>query len=181
MNELELAVLRGVLESQTFEDAEGFIPYERIRDVLTSGQKFTREEKRLIWLNADVRETYFLVRTDLDRETQWALDDAGYTTPVRLLAAAGEEDVTYLPGNGYTVTVFRDLLPSGMRWSISLQLDERLRDLLFPNTLVSLVDNGGLTWVSGIPDETGQLGSMWSQKEEPPLERFAKHGIRIGI
>ncbi|MCY1294507.1 hypothetical protein D9M70_438050 [compost metagenome] len=161
--------------------AEGIVTHERIRQALTTGPGFTEDERRLLWFSPDVRETYFDVRGRLDREIQDQLHLAGYGEELRMRAASGSGDVHTIIGKGYALTVFHDHIGGADEWSLSLQLDDAFKSRLFPLTAIRLFDSGGLTWLRGIPDEVGHIGSIWEEPAEIPLERAARYGLFIGV
>lgn len=180
MDNLELVVLAAALENQT-DPPPGFITEERMREALTKGPSFTREERRLLWLSPDVREIYFEVRDMMDREQQDALYLAGYGRPLSLRAASGMSDVETIEGKGYVLTIFHDRIGDQEEWSLSLQLDEDFRSRLKPGTMVRFYDSGGVTWVKGLPDEVGQIGGLWPYIHETPMNRAANYQLYLGI
>lgn len=180
MNQLELAVLSAVLEHQTGEDIVGIITEERLHEALTTGPEFSAEERRLLWFSPDVRETYFTVRESLDREMRDDLVVNGYGHEQRLRTASSSTDVEFIEGQGYRLSIFRDLIGDQTEWTLSLQLEETFRSRLFARTVVRFYDSGGVTWVKGIPDEMGQIGAVW-EHEESPMERASKYGLSLGI
>lgn len=179
MDNLELAVLAAALENQS-NAPSGFITEQRIREALTTGPAFTKEERSLLWLSPDVREIYFEVREMLSREHQDELYVAGYGRPLSLRAASGAGDVETIQGKGYALTIFHDRIGDQEEWSLSLQLDDDFRSRLRPGTAVRLYDSGGLTWVKGFPDEVGQIGTLWQHADETPMARAVNYQLYLG-
>ncbi|CDX49147.1 hypothetical protein MPL1032_10214 [Mesorhizobium plurifarium] len=177
MNRLEVAALAAAFDQQTEGMVEGTITDQRIYEALTTGPAFSDEERRLLWLSPDVRSIYFNVRTSVDREIRLRMLEAGYGGELRLRAASDDSDVHTIRGKGYKLTLFRDRDGESEEWSISLQLDKGLHEILPPRASIRLRDGGGAVWIDGIPNNLGQISAFWRYSGETPIERAARHGL----
>jgi hypothetical protein len=164
-----------ILRNQPNRD--GSFTDERIRAALAGRPPLTSDERLLIWSSPDARAHFLAVRREVRRELSDVVraSDLGYSER-RLAAAGGDGEAQEVQGKGFSVMIFHDDIP-GEEWSISCQLETAYRAPLPPRTMVTLNDTGGLVWASGIPDDEGRFGGVWTHKGETPAERLKRHTL----
>lgn len=173
-----LRLLDAILASQSEGVAGAVIPEDRLRQALTDGPAFTREEKRILWLSPDTRALLLAVNREVQAEVADRVKAAGFGQPVRLLAAAGGNDYEKISGSGWTLQIFRDDIP-GAEWSLSLELDGDYAKLLPARATVTLKDSGGQTWISGGFDASRRIEGVWPMAEETPFDRLKRYALMI--
>ena len=162
------ALLAEILEAQLGRAEAENIPQERIVEALTRGPGLTNEEKRLLWLSPEARDTYLAIRRRLSRSLEQRLRDRGIEMETTLLAASGgETDNFSCEGEGWTVVAQKD----GGEWIVSLHLKETARQAIPPMTTLQLVDKGGVEWLRGRPDESGDINAVWPHARMSPADR----------
>ena len=178
MNDNERFVLLGaILDSQIEGAASDIITEPRIRQALTDGPRFTDTEKRILWLSPDTRALFLEVRREIRQELSDRVKASGYGEPKRLLAASGGGEEERISGDGWSLWIFHDDIP-GSEWSLSLHLDQDYMTLLPKSTLIVLRDGGGKTWLSGVPDSSHQIESVWDD-DESPYDRLKKFSLVV--
>jgi hypothetical protein len=177
-NSDRLRLLNAILASQSEGVAGAVIAEDRLRQALTDGPPFTREEKRILWLSPDTRALLVMVRREVQAQIADRVKAAGYGQPVRLLAAAGGNDYEKISGSGWTLQIFRDDIP-GAEWSLSLELDDDYAKLLPLLATVTLRDSGGQTWISGSFDASRRIEGIWPLASETPFDRLKRYALMI--
>lgn len=148
----------------------------RIRAAVTGAQPLSREEKRTLWTSPDARHHYLAVRRIVLAELRESMRGEGLGRAETRRAASGMGDGR-IEGAGFAVVV---LAPDGegAPWSILVELGERYAERLPTGLTVTLRDDGGLVWASGVPDETRRFGGEWTQSETP-WARHAAFGLSL--
>ena len=176
-NRFNTKLLAAILAGQQEPKAAARFTDERLREALTGVRPLTVDERKLVWASPDARDHFLRVRRQVRRELHAQVREAGLGyTDYRLAASGGETQE--VSGRGFTVTIFHDDIP-GEEWSISVQLETAYRELLPPSMVVTLKDAGGAIWASGVPDEQGRIGGVWSLVGETPHDRLAAHSLTL--
>jgi len=159
------------------ENSDGSFTDDRIRAALAGKPPLSVDERLLLWSSPDARAHFLSVRREFRRELteRFRSEDLGYLERA-LAAAGGEDDAEKFQGNGFSVMIFHDNLP-GEEWSISCQLDPAYSDILPPRTVVTLRDTGDLVWASGVPDDQGRFGGVWTYRGETPVQRLKRNAL----
>lgn len=172
------ALLAAILDMQHHEVTSATMTQERIVEALTQGPGFTGEERRLLWLSPDARNTYLAIKKQLVRTLESELRESGIEMEIAALAAgAGDGDVLIVEGKDWSVVLQRD---EG-DWTISLRLGSAFRARVPPMAVVRLVDDGGLEWLSGRLDEHGEINTVWTHPDMSPHVRCDEHRLRLDL
>jgi hypothetical protein len=150
---------------------------DRIRAAVTGTQPLSPEEKKLLWQSPDARDHYHRMRRVIVAELREAMLAGGLGRAEPRLAAAGQGSDGRIEGEGFHVVI---LAPEeeDEPWSILVEVEEQFARRVPAGFSLTLSDDGGHVWASGVPDETGRFGNVWTA-EQSPWSRHAAHGLTL--
>ena len=169
-------LLAEVLDGQVESGAFGAISETRLREAMTNGPDFTRQERSLLLLSPLVRTDYRRIRNETLKDTRGRIKRHNVEVNLLPLAATTEEETVVLKSSGFTVTLYRQE-ELGFPWVILVQLDSTYRQAINPMTTLRLADAGGLEWLRGRPDPNGELTGAWYDSEVDLLERVRRYSL----
>ncbi len=172
------ALLKDILDSQIESGTQGTLNEYRIHEALTKGPELTEEEQSILLLSPVARSDYSRIRYEVIEEIRNNLFEFDVDLEILPLAAASDENVISLKGNGFDVTLYqKDNL--GIPWVILVQIGTSYREAINPMTTLRLVDSGGLEWLRGKPDVNGEITAAWSDPDTDILARSRRFTLTL--
>lgn len=169
-------LLAEMLNSQVETGKFGVIEVSRLKEALTTGPDFTENEKSILLISPVARDDYLRLRKEISQQILNDLETSDISNELLPLAAATDEDTIVMEGNGFDVILYKkeDL---GIPWLILVQLHQSFLDKLNPMTVIRLVDSGGLEWLRGRPDSSGEIMGSWEDIETDILARSKRYSL----
>lgn len=175
-NQATRKLISAILARQLETGRYGEIRQDRLREALTTGPALSEAERSILLLSPVAREDWNQASKEIAdelRERWAALDIELKLVP---LAAATESDapVIALNGDGFSVVLYRQD-GEGHSWVILVQLGTQIRNTIDPMTRLRLVDDGGLEWMEGQPDSSGEMTALWQDVKENLADRARRY------
>ena len=139
----------------------------------------TPEMSKAIWTIPSAREAYLGLRRARARELRRAWNDNGYAAVAQYRAASTQASRHSVRTSGWSLQIVRS--PGSGQTLVSLELEPQAMALLPPNTVVRIVDSGGMVWLEGEIDSFGGIDAQWPHSEADPDQRLRSHALTISF
>jgi len=154
----------------------------RLLSALQGHQPFSIEEEKILLHSYLDREQFLLTAAVEQAKALEAWNNIDYSWEgVDLLAAADNENkiepIHYKDPNDLYQVYFIPIDAEGKQWRIEVMITPEFK-IMTPCGF-KLVDKGGREWLSGQPNEAGELIGFWLSEEESLLERIKIHQLPV--
>lgn len=139
----------------------------------------TPEMSKAIWTIPSAREAYLGLRRARARELRRAWNDNGYAAVAQYRAASSRASRHSVKTSGWSLQIVRS--PGSGQTLVSLELEPQAMALLPPDTMVRIVDSGGVVWLEGKIDSFGGIDAQWPHSGTDPDERLRSHALTISF
>lgn len=170
------ALLLAVMRSQSWEPLDAVPSIERYRRALDGSEpRLSRDEQRQLLRSPTARLHHGIARREARVAMQARWNRQGLAlTGMRLAAATDDAERAEIGTADWSLLIQR---LDAAEWALILDL--RAPELRGTGTLeLELIDETGRVWLSGAPDEQGQITGIW-QHGGSPLPLLSLHQLTI--
>jgi hypothetical protein len=139
----------------------------------------TADMAKAIWTIPAARAAYLGLRRARSRALRRAWNDNGYSAVAQYRAASSQAMRHSVTTSGWSIQIVRS--PGSGQTLVSLELEPQAMALLPANTVVRIVDSGGLVWLEGEIDSFGGIDAQWPHAGTDPDERLRSHALTISF